>query len=193
MGIDTRFEIERDDQNADQIRAIAHGELFKTTQAATHVLREPILDNTPHFLGILRKSILPNTQTIGGEIVGQVSTTVSYARPVEFGSKPHWAPIKPLELWVERKLAGKGSLINAQAKQSVGRQGSGKNRRLAVAITRRAMIERTARAIQVAIARRGTRGHHMFEKGFQYRAGRIERMFDECINRILEIIGKNKS
>lgn len=32
-----------------------------------------------------------------------VLPTVAYAAPVEYGSKPHWAPIEPLEAWAALK------------------------------------------------------------------------------------------
>ncbi len=141
---------------AREVRAVGMDILKSTTFAAEQVLRDPIVDNTPHFLGNLRKSIAtPQPIVTADTILGQVSTPISYARPVETGTKPHTPPIEPLKLWAKRKLGD----------------------------------ERAAYAVQKAIQRRGTRGAHMFAKGFQYRAGRIEQMFSDAIDQILKRVG----
>lgn len=55
--------------------------------------------------GLLRNSVawrLPKVE--GRTIEGGISTNIAYALPVEFGSKPHWPPLAPIEFWVRRKL-----------------------------------------------------------------------------------------
>ncbi len=141
---------------AREVRAVGMDILKSTTFAAEQVLRDPIVENTPHAFGHLRASIAtPQPIVTADTILGQVSTPISYARPVETGTKPHTPPIGPLLLWSKRKTGD----------------------------TRAAYIARAA------IRRRGTRGAHMFAKGFQYRAGRIEQMFAHAIENILKQIG----
>lgn len=69
--------------------------------------------NAPSNVGRLRNSL---TVSMGsgvhvhggaaadGSVSARVGTNLQYAKPVEFGSRPHWAPIAPLEFWVRRKL-----------------------------------------------------------------------------------------
>lgn len=40
----------------------------------------------------------------GRTIEGGVGTNVAYALPIEFGARPHWPPLAPIEFWVRRKL-----------------------------------------------------------------------------------------
>lgn len=56
--------------------------------------------------GLLRANIRTEVQDSGASIVGMVFTTkdVPYARYVEEGTAPHWAPIAPLKLWARRVL-----------------------------------------------------------------------------------------
>jgi hypothetical protein len=90
--------------------------------------------------GTLRNSIGALPVTISGfSVSAGVGTALSYAAPVELGSKPHWAPIEPLVDWVERKLGKSG-------KEAEG----------------------IARAIQYKIAHEGTEGAFMFRDGFAH-------------------------
>lgn len=70
---------------------------------STLAVHGEVVKRTPHAFGLLRSSILPDTFVDGSSITGRVSTTLTYAPPVEYGSKPHWAPIGPLMLWAQRK------------------------------------------------------------------------------------------
>ncbi len=55
--------------------------------------------------GQLRNSVAWRVPTIEGQTIeGGVGTNVAYALPIEFGSRPHWPPRDPIELWVRRKL-----------------------------------------------------------------------------------------
>jgi hypothetical protein len=81
-------------------------------EASLYALRE-IQDNTPvGATAILRGSIQQATETIRGNPVsfrGEVFTLQPHALPVETGSKPHWAPIRPLKLWAKRILGDEGA------------------------------------------------------------------------------------
>lgn len=48
--------------------------------------------------------------------------------------------------------------------------------------------ERLAFAVARAIARRGTRGAHMFEKAFTFQRGRVESLFERAIDKFLKLI-----
>jgi len=58
--------------------------------------------------GRLRASIQTGVHMgVGASLVATVSAggpDAPYARPVEFGSRPHWAPIAPLKAWARRVL-----------------------------------------------------------------------------------------
>jgi len=55
--------------------------------------------------GLLRNSVAWRVPTMEGRTIqGGVGTNVAYALPVELGSRPHWPPLAPIELWVRRKL-----------------------------------------------------------------------------------------
>lgn len=60
---------------------------------------------------------------------------------VEFGTKPHWAPLPPLKAWAERKLRAKFKPKD-----------------------RAAAAEQLARAVQRKIAARGTEGRYFFAR-----------------------------
>lgn len=65
------------------------------------LLEREIRERTPTgAFGLLRPSV-------GAELFGdkvQIGTPLEYAEPVEYGSKPHWAPLAAIEYWAERKL-----------------------------------------------------------------------------------------
>ena len=81
----------------------ADRQMVTAMRASTLAVHGEVVTRTPHAFGILRASILPDTVVESSTITGYVSTTLPYAPPVEYGSKPHWAPIGPLMLWAQRK------------------------------------------------------------------------------------------
>ena len=54
----------------------------------------------PSDTGRLRQSITP--QFDKGGLRAKVGTNLKYAQPVEFGSRPHWPPLKALQPWARR-------------------------------------------------------------------------------------------
>lgn len=99
--------------------------------------------------GTLRDSIGALPVTIGGgRVAGGVGTALSYAAPVELGSKPHWAPIAPLLEWVTRKLGKAGE-----------------------------EAEQIAENIRFKIAAHGTEGHFMFRDGIAHVSAAVLAMF----------------
>ena len=65
------------------------------------LLEREIKERTPvGAFGLLRPSIA--AEAFGDRV--EIGTPLEYAEPVEYGSKPHWAPLAPLEYWAEKKL-----------------------------------------------------------------------------------------
>jgi len=81
-------------------------EIFKEEKRAVLyeaglVLEKEVIARTPvGVTGLLRKTIA--AQLIGDRV--EVGTPLEYAEPVEYGARPHWAPLEALELWGLRKL-----------------------------------------------------------------------------------------
>lgn len=74
-----------------------------TMDGAVNMLYGAVVENTPYAFGFLRASMFGQVYDVAGTIVGKVGTPSPYGAPVEFGSRPHWAPIGPLKLWAVRK------------------------------------------------------------------------------------------
>lgn len=85
-----------------------------------------------------------------------------YAGIIEYGSRPHWPPFAPLFMWAQRKLRGKGMLEGV-----VKRKGE-KKRDM---VLREAA--RWARAVQRAIAKRGTAPRHVFARALPVMRGDV--------------------
>ena len=60
--------------------------------------------NAPSNFGRLRNSLTVDLKSRTGQVSATVGSNLVYAKPVEYGSKPHWPPLAPIELWVRRKL-----------------------------------------------------------------------------------------
>lgn len=125
------------------------------TEASMLAERE-IRERTPTSgAGLLRDSIGALPVEISGEAVrGGVATSLSYAAPVETGSRPHRPPVEPLYDWVQRKLGLRG-------KEAMG----------------------VASAIAAKIAKEGTKGAFMFRDGFAAVEGQIMDILGGAIDR----------
>lgn len=84
---------------------------------------------------------------------------LAYAVPVNEGSRPHWAPLAPLEYWVERKLKLQGE----EAK-------------------------RVARLIQYKIHAHGAKAQPFFDEGIEDSLNYIESTFEDAADTILRMI-----
>lgn len=96
-------------------------------------------------------------QVIDGGVIGIVGTSLAHAIPVEIGTKPHFPPIEPLDLWVQKKLG-----IPADQSKSV------------------------AFAIAHTIARKGTKGVRMFGKAFEATEPRMKQMLTDAVQRLAD-------
>lgn len=85
----------------------------KSTDKVGHDAKE----NAPRYLGNLKRSIVPRVppENSGVKMIGEVfqdPKIASYGKVVEFGSRPHTPPLKPIKMWAKKKgLEGKGGAI----------------------------------------------------------------------------------
>ncbi len=137
-------------------------ELVNALTEGSMLAEREIKEHTPTSgAGTLRDSIgaLP-VNISGAALRAEVATALSYALPVEEGSKPHWAPLEPLVEWVQRRL---------------GKQGD--------------EAQEIARRVQFKIARKGTPAFHMFADGADAVAGQFEAMLDRALGRAAKRMG----
>src|SRR4030042_799394 len=85
----------------------------------------------------IRDTIFSHVGIRGESVWGMIGTPAIYGESLEYGTKPHFPPVAPIRFWVERKLG----LMGKEAQSA-------------------------AFCIARAISKRGTKGAHMFEKGF---------------------------
>lgn len=109
----------------------------------------------------LRGSIFGETKIMGRKVTGLIGTPLEYAKPVEYGTKPHMPPIRPIILWAARKLGLSG-----------------------------AELRRAARAIQWKIFVKGTEGAHMFEETFKATRPWANDMFKTVPRRVVDRIAQ---
>lgn len=112
-------------------------------------------ERTPVNLGTLRRSYTSQVSTFIDAVFGTMSSPVSYAMPIEMGTRPHYPPLEPLINWVEAKLG----LVGEEA-------------------------EGAARGIQRKIGRFGTPGYGMARYALIDGQATIRAEFDEAADRI---------
>ena len=138
----------------------------RAAQRAASRGRRLVKENVPVAHGELRESV----HTEGMTIV----VDAPHAAAVNLGSRPHWMPIGPLIEWV--KLRGtQGLLSERQMGRLPGTTSASAAQGVAAMLRNHEVegpggysptdaVERVARAIQRAIAKRGTKAHHFIEK-----------------------------
>lgn len=128
-------------------------------QRSVEWTRTQVVEKTPGgSTGMLRKrtgTAVDVTQTSPYNIHGEVFTDIIYAIPVEEGTKPHFPPRAAILYWVERKLGLSGKAA-----------------------------ENASWAICTAIAKRGTKGQHMFEQGYVEAEPYIIKQFEQAVEKI---------
>lgn len=118
-------------------------------------LAADVQEMTPTNQSTLKESIGQGVSTEvrpGLGVTGIVGTSLSYAVPVELGTRPHIPPFEPILLWVKQKLGLRG-------KEAV----------------------RVAHAVKWTIAKRGTLGVGMFHRTFARRRGEIARVLNFAV------------
>jgi len=158
-------EIEELAKAAPKMAPIIDEELEAAMNESGMLLTTMVAARTPVNFGILRSSIqFPTGFEVRGmpgkSLEGKVKAAATfvagssphdYANYVEFGTRPHWPPAGPIELWVIRKLQPPANEVYA-----------------------------VVRGVQRAIAARGTEGVHMFRRAWQ-EGGKeqVERIFSQ--------------
>lgn len=137
---------------------LTHRELLAATYEAEALLEREIKERTPTgATSILRGSIAAQEPLVlGDQVLGEVGTSISYAVPVEMGTKPHFPPVEALKDWVRAKL-------NVED----------------------AAVDGVALSIARAIAVRGTLAVGMFNTGFAHNQEQIKSMYRRAHQRIV--------
>lgn len=82
--------------------------LYPAMVEATLLLEREVKMRTPvGATEAARGSIQAGTELVRGrylEVRGTVTSALPYIVPLEKGSRPHWAPLAPLQLWAKRVL-----------------------------------------------------------------------------------------
>lgn len=143
--------------------AIVAEELVAATEHAVNLIHGAVVPATPVNVGMLRAGWQTKVDVVGGraEVLGRVFNPLSYAWPVERGSRPHWPPIEPLVLWAKRKFS-----VTDKEARSIG-----------------FLVARK-------ISRVGTSGAGMAFKAVQKVEGAIQARFNQMAVRILERLGR---
>ena len=111
----------------------------------------------------LRQGVQTSITGAATSLVGRVFDPVAYAMAVEGGSRPHFPPVAPLQLWVRRKLG----IGNEKEARSV------------------------AFLIARAISRRGTPAVRMFRNAWDANRDRVVGFFEAANARIVaRLVGK---
>ena len=133
-------------------------EMTKAVTEGTLLAEREVKERTPGgATGSLRSSISARpARVLRDNVIGEVSTSIGHAVPVELGTKPHYPPVAPLADWAVSKLG-----VSHQEAQGV------------------------AHAIVRKIAREGTQGAHMFEEGFKAVRPQVLKLLERAGARIV--------
>jgi len=129
---------------------MAMGMFSTLTQATVAHLEAEVKDRTPTAFGTLRASIFGEVRELPAGVEGVVGTGLSYAPHVEFGTRPHFPPVEPLQDWVRKKFA----------------------------ISDEAEVKSRAFLVARAIAQRGTLAVGMFHTALAANEAQIEHLYE---------------
>jgi len=146
------------------------GGISRALKKSAKAVEEEVKPLTPVNLGDLKRNI-KSSATKTEARVGVRGTPRKYAPYVEFGTRPHWPPLEPILRWVTQKARGKGF------RGAFGIQRRGQKRQ--------AQLYAAARGVQAAIAKHGTKGAHMFERGLEAALPAIKTIFRMEIERAI--------
>ncbi len=163
-----------------QIDASAFDNLEQAWERAPEIVREEMLtavvvsdvligrevkERTPTGAGSgagLRGSIGATEEGLADNVIGMVGTSLAYAVPVELGTRPHFPPVAPILDWVKARL-------DVPENQQVS----------------------VAHAIVRKIGKVGTKGAHMFERGFDATASQVERYMALGVERVRDRLAES--
>jgi hypothetical protein len=141
-----------------QIDEVARHELFAATWESSLKIERDVRELTSKgATGLAAKSIAAQgPQMLPEGVVGLVSSSLNYIVPLELGTKPHFPPLQPLVDWVNEVLGIDGA--------------EGKS--VAFRIARK-------------ISKVGTKGQHMFKRGFEMNEQAAKLRMAEAIKNVV--------
>jgi hypothetical protein len=149
----------------------------------------------------LKGTIYGTHEVVGDQVIGMVASPLSYAEPVELGSKPHMPPIQPLIDWVKVKFGLSDTPIPLSSwdkgESEKWPTSNPKDSTPATAwrkvkgggIERQSEASKRAWAIAWSIYHHGTPGHGMFHRGLAYNEAAIQAKLNEALTRVAARIG----
>lgn len=156
----------------EQIWLPGHDAMSEAVQQIEAEAKDNLLRNDSVAFGHLRASIASDVQVSETAIEGRVGTNLIYARPVEFGTKPHWPPLQPLVEWVRiKQLAG---AYSTKTRRRLGSKALQQRQDIAV-----------ARAVQVKIARRGTKARPFFFPAVEAKKDEVLRLIERGVEQMV--------
>lgn len=139
---------------------IVREEQTDAVQAGLLVFQGEVVPRTPVAQGFLRGGVQVDMVGAAPDVIGRVFDPVGYAPAVEGGARPHFPPVAPLVLWVQRKLG-----VPTKEARSV------------------------AFLVARAISRRGTKARDFFKGGFNAGKPRVVALFERANARIAQRLG----
>lgn len=145
----------------------------KITEGLNLFERE-VVKRTPYGAGPihLRDTIHGEVNVSGKKVEGILGTPMEHGEPVEFGTKPHFPPTGPIQFWVERKLGLSGE---EAASAAFG---------IAMIISGKGKPKKSRKRMSKPGG--GTKGAHMFEKGFDEAESRVMKILSEISEDIVK-------
>lgn len=134
---------------------IASAQLEVFMHAATQFLEGEVKERTPGAHGTLKQSVSSEVSNLSDAVIGVVGSPLSYALPVEIGTRPHFPPVAAIEDWVKVKLGLGGPEAHG----------------VAFAIARK-------------IAKQGTKGAFMFRNALEASRAELERQLQLTVEAI---------
>ncbi len=104
----------------------------------------------PYRTGNLRRSIVSQATALQGGTAAIITAAAKYARPVEYGSKPHTPPFGAIQRWARRKGLSAGAIW-----MTIRRRGTKPHPFMEPALKQRqgSVVDRFTQAIRTALER----------------------------------------
>lgn len=135
---------------------IAQRDLHIFIEGATIYVEAEIKERTPAGHGTLKQSFTSEVTVLADNVIGVVGSPMSYAIPVELGTRPHFPPVAAIEDWVRVKFGLSGP----------------EARNVAFLIARK-------------IAKHGTKGAFMVQNAFEAAKPELERHAQAALEAIV--------
>lgn len=149
-----------------------HDAMSEAVQQVEGAVKDNLLENGSVAFGRLRASVASEVRVSAAAIEGVVGSNLVYARPVEYGTRPHWPPLQPLIEWVKvKRLAGSYSVKT--------------QRRVGGKALRMQQDTAVARAVQVKIARHGTKARPFFRPAIEAKKDEVFRLIERGVDEIV--------